>query len=204
MRSNTAQFYARLDQPPAGAVFIRAPAPWPATMFASPVDSPIIPARPLAHIVPKGSSRAMADAACYPLPVDEHVFMPNYSALRFLIVDDNEINLRIFHRVLAKLFPNSAITTVQDLSRLPSLVPFHVIFLDIEMPVVTGVDIARRVRLLPSMDHVGLVAVTTRALRSDLELYERCGFDFTFPKPVDQSHGYILLQIERVLRARGY
>lgn len=145
-------------------------------------------------------------AAFYPSPVLETAFMPNFRPYLFLLVDDNEINLRILERVLAKLFPNAAIRTVQDSALVcvnpQALLHYHVIFLDIEMPIVTGVDIATHVRSNPLLDHVGLIAVTTRSMAADLELYTRCGFDFTFPKPVDHSYGYILLQVEQVLRAR--
>lgn len=159
------------------------------------------------------SSRATAKqlgpiaANFYPSPVEEvQSWLPNLSPYNFLLVDDNEINLRIFSRILSKLFPKASVRTVRESTAVETseaaLLHFDIIFLDIEMPIVTGPDIATRVRLLPGLDHVGLVAVTTRCLSSDLELYKRCGFDYTFPKPVE-NHLHIQAQVEQVLQRRA-
>lgn len=143
----------------------------------------------------------------YPSPVDDgETFIPNMEPYTFLLVDDNIVNLRIFSRVLGKLFPKASIRAIQDLALLQlsadALGHYHIIFLDIEMPLVTGTEIAATVRSTLALDHVGLVAVTTRFLMADLELYDRLGFDFTFPKPIDFSYRYMLERIERVLGAR--
>lgn len=143
----------------------------------------------------------------YPSPIeDEEAFIPNTEEFLFLLVDDNAINLRIFSRVLQKLFPNAHIRTIQDSASLhwsaENLLHYHIIFLDIEMPIVTGTQIATKVRSTPALDHVGLFAVTTRFLQGDMELYDQLGFDFTFPKPIDFSYGYMLDRIERVLTTR--
>lgn len=144
----------------------------------------------------------------YPSPIeDSEAFVANPAPYSFLLVDDNEINLRIFRRILLKLFPNSSIRTVQDPALVDishaALLQYHVIFLDIEMPIVTGTEFALRVRLSPELDKVGLIAVTTKYLCADLELYEKLGFDFTFRKPVEYPTNYILHQIEQVIAIRG-
>lgn len=144
----------------------------------------------------------------YPSPVeDSDAFAANPQPYSFLLVDDNEINLRIFRRILLKLFPNSSICTVQELALVDishhTLLQYHVIFLDIEMPIVTGTEFALRVRSSRELDKVGLIAVTTKYLCADLELYEKLGFDFTFRKPLEYPTNYILHQIEQVLAARG-
>lgn len=136
----------------------------------------------------------------------EEVWMPNLQPYNFLLVDDNEINLRIFSRVLRKIFPRSSVRTLQESTRVDTtesaLLHFDVIFLDIEMPEVTGTEIASRVRCLPELGHVGLVAVTTRYSGADLELYQRCGFDYAFPKPVENFR-LIQHKVEQVLRNRA-
>lgn len=144
----------------------------------------------------------------YPSPIeDSEAFAANPHPYSFLLVDDNEINLRIFRRILLKLFPNASICTVQDPALVEishtTLLQYHVIFLDIEMPIVTGTEFALRVRSSRELDHVGLIAVTTKYLCADLELYEKLGFDFTFRKPVEYPTNYILRQVEQVLAIRG-
>ncbi|OBA21535.1 hypothetical protein METBIDRAFT_22806, partial [Metschnikowia bicuspidata var. bicuspidata NRRL YB-4993] len=130
--------------------------------------------------------------------------VPNPNSYKFLIVDDNEINLRIFRRVLKRLFPNSAIDMMQDSSQVDTakLLLYQIVFLDIEMPHVTGVDIAKTVRLDPALHRLGLVAVTTKSAAADLETYDACGFDFTIPKPIYKGYNGIFRGIEQVLEAR--
>lgn len=143
----------------------------------------------------------------YPSPVeDSEAFIPNNQPYSFLLVDDNEINLRIFRRMLLKLFPNASVRTVQESALVEishrTLLHYHLIFLDIEMPIVTGTEIALKVRSSRELDQVGLIAVTTKYLCADLELYEKLGFDFTFRKPVEYPTNYILQKIEQVLQTR--
>lgn len=136
--------------------------------------------------------------------LSDEVFQPNYTACRFLVVDDNEINLRIMFQVLKRLFPQSRVDTIQD-SRLvdySNLHQYQIIFLDIEMPVVTGIDIASVVRCDPSLNCVGLIAVTTKFMLNDMMLYKQTGFDYTFPKPFNLQDREILKRIEWVLEDR--
>lgn len=155
---------------------------------------------PLSWCTPKGLDPVHSTLSL--LPLDQKP-VPNLGYYLFLIVDDNVLNLRIFNRVLKKLFPKARIDTVQDSTLVLSLQldTYHVIFLDIEMPEVTGVDIARSVRGNNKLDQTGLIAVTTRHMSSDVQLYNLCGFDYTIPKPVYQ-HWTILEHIENVLDKR--
>lgn len=125
--------------------------------------------------------------------------------LNFLVVDDNEINLRIFRKILKRFFPTATVDILQLSTAvdIKSLLQYDIVFLDIEMPEISGVDIARSIRSETTLDSVGLIAVTTRCLLEDVELYRLSGFDHTFPKPVSLRHHYILDQISRVLKSRG-
>lgn len=154
---------------------------------------------------PMGYSSLAVAASFYPSPVEEKMWIPNAGAYNFLVVDDNEINLRILSRMLGKLFPNANVRTVQESHKVDTantaLLHFDVIFLDIEMPTVTGPDIACQVRQSRELDHVALVAVTTRCMLADLELYRRCGFDLTFRKPLE-NHNRIQKKVEQVLQLK--
>ncbi|KAM9896859.1 hypothetical protein OXX79_007238 [Metschnikowia pulcherrima] len=142
----------------------------------------------------------------HPPPVSKSALglIPNQNVYKFLVVDDNEINLRIFRRVLKKLFPYSLIDTIQDSTQVDpcALSQYKIVFLDIEMPQVTGVDIANAVRSRTALDNLGLVAVTTKSTPPDMKLYEKCGFDMTIPKPVHRGYSGILRDIEQVLTGR--
>lgn len=147
-------------------------------------------------------------AAIFTAPKGDEAQLPtNQFTHKFLVVDDNEIYLRIFSRILLKLFPCATVDVLQLSTAVDinMLLNYHIVFLDIEMPDVTGVDIAKSVRSCPSLDSVGLIAVTTRHLLKDLQEYQSCGFDHTFPKPVGLRRGEVLEEIRKVLRSRcGY
>lgn len=157
----------------------------------------------LKSIIPEAEVSKPSVAAVFSM--NEASILPQKSEdYHFLIVDDNEINLRIFRRVLQRLYPRATVDVLQlsTAVKIESLLDYHIVFLDIEMPDVTGVDIARSVRSCPDLDTVGLIAVTTRHMLEDIQLYQLCGFDHTFPKPVSPSHGHILDEITRVLQSR--
>lgn len=144
-----------------------------------------------------------AAASSYPSPVEDlDQWVPHMTPYNFLVVDDNEINLRILSRMLRKLYPRATVRTVQHSAAVETteaaLLHFDIIFLDIEMPYVTGTDIAARVRCLKELDHVALVAVTTRCSDLDLKLYRQVGFDYTIAKPLE-NHNYIQHKVEQVL-----
>lgn len=145
-------------------------------------------------------------ASSYPSPIEDlDQWIPHMTPYTFLVVDDNEINLRILSRMLRKLYPRASVRTVQHSAAVETteaaLLHFDIIFLDIEMPEVSGTELATRVRGLKELDHVALVAVTTRYSSLDVDLYRSVGFDYTFGKPLE-NHNYIQQKVEQVLRMR--
>lgn len=126
-----------------------------------------------------------------------------YTPFKFLLVDDNVINLRILHKILIKLYPNASITTVDKSYEIPSLVQrqkFDVIFLDIDMPILTGIDIAKIIR--KDLHDVAIIAVTTRASTDDRKLYYSLGIDYTLAKPLNYTLNHIVSCVESVIRYR--
>ncbi|CUM62898.1 uncharacterized protein PRCAT00000457001 [Priceomyces carsonii] len=139
-----------------------------------------------------------------PVEKDDNV-RTNPNDYKFLVLDDNYINLKILSRMLSKLYPNAVIDTLQDsreaLDKISS-VKYDVVFLDIEMPHVSGTELASTIRNIEDHKRLGLIAVTTRYMRESLLLYERLGIDFTFSKPLNYSYEYISGNIELVMEYR--
>lgn len=140
------------------------------------------------------------------LVAEKMAYAHPYERVRFLCVDDNEINLRILVRVLQRLYPNCEIDllvlshTVAVSEQ--TLLHYDAIFLDIEMPLVTGVDLAREVRRLEGLNHVAVIAVTTKYLRGDVLFYEATGFDLTIPKPFLYGHSHMRTHINEAMVVR--
>ncbi|CAG91068.2 DEHA2G23386p [Debaryomyces hansenii CBS767] len=132
-------------------------------------------------------------------------FTPNTNPYNFLLVDDNFINLKILERVLLKLYPNCTIVKTQDSTKIMALLhsqTFDVAFLDIEMPGLTGIELAKMIRMEDKLNQVGIIAVTTKSLPCDKIIYEQAGIDHTFAKPLNYSFDHIITCIEKVLRAK--
>lgn len=132
-------------------------------------------------------------------------FTPDTNAYNFLLVDDNFINLKILERILLKLFPNCAIVKTQDSTKIMALLHskvFDVAFIDIEMPVVTGIELAKMIRMEDTLNLVGIIAVTTKSLPSDRIIYENAGIDHTFAKPLNYSFDHIISCIDKVIKSR--
>lgn len=184
-------------------------------MMATPITKQSVPAfKCRSPMVTPSPTATPEPVKTIPFPISkieapkfENKFQGSDKPYHFLLVDDNAINLRIFARVLKKLFPRALVRCVQDSLALELTEElfsrFDCVFLDIDMPLVTGIDIATTLRGFPTLDHVGLIAVTTRALLSDMELYDSIGFDHTFPKPLNASYNDILAKIEQVVSVRG-
>lgn len=130
---------------------------------------------------------------------------PNRTLYSFLLVDDNAVNLKILERVLHKIFPLAEIECMSDSTKVMDVVAsrtFDVVFLDIEMPVVDGVEITKKMRASERYNSWGVVAVTTRVEVDDLLQYESIGIDHTFLKPLSYNYDWLMDVITGVIRKR--
>lgn len=123
------------------------------------------------------------------LPKPTHV--ADAACLRVLLVDDNDVNLRILERLLKKhlshIIHNVEVAQDADqaLQRLSS-VDFDLVMMDIEMPGMSGVEATARIRAgMAGERHrlIPIVAVTTKYSPYWRSLYLENGmvrFDFLF------------------------
>ena len=63
----------------------------------------------------------------------------------------------------------------------------HIIFLDLDMPVLDGFGAARAIRDAPDTDHPFIVALTAKAGVDVQRLTDAAGFDFYLKKPADTN-----------------
>jgi CheY-like chemotaxis protein len=69
-----------------------------------------------------------------------------------------------------------------------------VVFLDIGLPEMNGYEVAKRIRAMPSLQGVRLVAVTGWGGEKDKENAKNVGFDLHLTKPVDPAAAQALLE----------
>jgi two-component system, cell cycle response regulator DivK len=103
-----------------------------------------------------------------------------------LIVDDVPVNLRLVGAVLRR--EGYAVATATDgeqaLQMLRTLDP-DLILSDIQMPVVDGFELMRRVKQDARLRHIPVVALTALGFKMGEEQALQAGFDGYLTKPID-------------------
>ncbi len=113
----------------------------------------------------------------------------NWSEKKILVVDDNEINLKVAQKLLRKQQPS--ITLAKDgreaLNKAMSTV-FDCIMMDIEMPVMNGLEATRLLRSKAGPNQkTPIIALTANALKGDRERYLRAGMNDYLSKPLNKD-----------------
>jgi CheY-like chemotaxis protein len=129
--------------------------------------------------------RAPAAAAGAALP-PESAATEGAQGLKLMLVDDNEDAAMTLGLLLEAV--GHTVTVVHDpldaLAR-GGAEGFDVFLLDIGLPGMSGVELARRLRKLPGNEGAVLMAITGYGQQSDRIDAEEAGFDRYFVKPVD-------------------
>jgi CheY-like chemotaxis protein len=140
---------------------------------------------PLASGGAESDAAAQAAAAAAAKPGQLHV----------LVVDDNKDAAESLG-VLLDIEGHAARVahTGAEALQIAQSQPFDVIFLDIGLPDMTGYDVARRLRMVPSMQKTLLVALTGWGTQDDRQRTRDAGFDRHLTKPAE------LPAVEELLR----
>jgi CheY-like chemotaxis protein len=106
--------------------------------------------------------------------------------LKVLVVDDNEINLRLAEIILKK--NHLDVTTVcsgEDSIKLAKNNRYDLIFMDLHMPGLDGYDAAKQIRQQEDPDHKPvIIALTANAMPQEIDKIESCGMDDVLIKPI--------------------
>lgn len=115
---------------------------------------------------------------------------------RILVAEDVEINQFLAKHILESW--QCAVTIVSDGSEAVSQVSmndFDIVLMDIQMPVMNGMEATKKIRKLPQATKAGIpiVALTANALRGDDEKYRAAGMNGYLTKPFNESALYTML-----------
>jgi PAS domain S-box-containing protein len=111
---------------------------------------------------------------------------PPRGALKILVVDDNEDGAALLATVLSASghHPEAVHDPVTALTLAAEFRP-AVAILDIGLPVMDGYELGARLRALPGLEQIRLIALTGYGQESDRERTRAAGFDEHLVKPVD-------------------
>jgi signal transduction histidine kinase/DNA-binding NarL/FixJ family response regulator len=108
---------------------------------------------------------------------------------RVLIVDDNNINRKLDQLLIEELggdfdLAENGMQAVDAFSRKA----YDLILMDVNMPVMDGIEATRRIRALESTSHrTPIIALTANALPGDRERFIACGMDEYLSKPLNEK-----------------
>ena len=144
----------------------------------------------------------------FKLPSDPHgrvepeVFVAPPSSdfpLRILFAEDDEINLKADKKLLEKL-GHTVVTAMdgQEALKLLAEQDFDLILMDIQMPVMDGLEATRRIRASgKSYARIPIIAMTSYAMAGDRERFLAASMDGYISKPVNMKE--LKETIERVM-----
>jgi two-component system, sensor histidine kinase and response regulator len=113
-----------------------------------------------------------------------------------LLVEDNELNQLVAHDVLATVFGmhvSVASNGHEALARLGSD-RFDAVLMDVQMPGMDGYETTRRLRELPELRELPVIAMTAHATRWDREQCLRAGMNDYIAKPFDPARLVSMLE----------
>lgn len=112
----------------------------------------------------------------------------NRQALRILSVDDNSANLKLVCTLLQDLgIETTGASSGQEAIALVQNQDFDLIFMDVQMPGMNGLEATREIRSLRREKHIPVIALTAHALANEKEQLLRGGMDDYVTKPLQEN-----------------
>ena len=134
--------------------------------------------------------RRMLTGSTDPLPAPAGNPVPPAIA-RLLLVEDNLVNQKVVLAMLRKKgykidIANNGREALTKLEADPDV--YHVILMDVQMPVMDGIEATRAIRRNSQWDHLKIIAMTAHAMNGDQERCMQAGMNSYISKPVQPGH----------------
>jgi CheY-like chemotaxis protein len=121
--------------------------------------------------------------------------------LQTLVVDDTPVNVKLVTALLkANGFVVTVATSGEEALDLVKTTEFGLMLLDLRLPGIDGLTVARTVRSRPRHSQPVIVAVTASAMKTDVAAALEAGCDAFVSKPINTR---TLIPLLRDLLARG-
>jgi len=108
--------------------------------------------------------------------------LPELEHIDVLLAEDNAINRTIFNKLMTPTKAN--ILMAKNGAECIELFNIHqpkVIFMDIQMPVMDGIEACKAIR---EKSNIPIIAVTANVMTEDVKCYKEVGFDCVLSKPI--------------------
>ncbi|CAI8797501.1 response regulator [Chryseobacterium sp. IT-36CA2] len=111
-------------------------------------------------------------------------------APQVLLVDDNPVNMVLNHKMMRSLIPDAELTEATDGLQAWNQCKekiFNIILMDVQMPVMDGIEATKQIRLLPGYAQIPIIGVTAGNVLGEKEKCMDCGMNDFLPKPLRQA-----------------
>lgn len=135
----------------------------------------------------------------------EEIDIEILSNLKILLVEDNEFNVMVAEETFHELLPNVQIRHAENgkkaIEMLEENADVDVIFMDIQMPVMNGVEATEVIRKHSNthIRNMKIIALTANAFEEDIRKYFRIGMNGYVTKPF--RHEELLKELSQVLHS---
>lgn len=104
---------------------------------------------------------------------------------RVLIVEDNELNMKLFADLL-EAYGYEVIRAVDGMEGLQSAKKYHpdLILMDIQLPEISGIEVIKIIKDDPNLKNVPIVAISAFAMKGDEERIMESGCQAYVSKPI--------------------
>ncbi len=106
-------------------------------------------------------------------------------AKTILIVEDNELNMKLFHDLLeAHGYKTIEAHSGPEALKLAARIRPDLIILDIQLPEISGLQVTKELKADPSLAGIPVIAVTAFAMKGDEERIRAGGCEDYIAKPI--------------------
>jgi signal transduction histidine kinase/CheY-like chemotaxis protein len=125
----------------------------------------------------------------------------NTSKLKLLLAEDNLVNQKVFLKQLQNLgYQADAVANGQEVLELLDKIPYDLIFMDCQMPILDGLAATKEIRRRPVSSFAKhqqpvVIAITANAMKEDQKICLDAGMDDYLSKPVAKDKLVAMLEL---------
>ncbi len=117
-----------------------------------------------------------------------HPPLPNHKPLHLLLVEDNELNQLVATERLKQMGITYTIANNgQEAVECVQHEEFDAILMDLQMPVMDGLEATKEIRKLPGKATIPIIALSAAVLQDDLKLAIQAGMNDHIAKPIEKA-----------------
>ena len=114
---------------------------------------------------------------------------------RIIYVEDDEINALVMQKLLEKHFDiHLAYDGIECLEKIRQQ-KFDIILMDVNLGngYLNGIELMQQIKDFPGYHHIPIIAVTSFAMRRDIEEFMKAGFTGYLSKPIEKNKVFRLI-----------